>query len=254
MFPAQVLLMRTPSVAVATDPNFSSVKLLLGFDGPNGSTTITDESGAAQGTATITGATNGAAIETANPKFGTGSLRLDGASDQIKFNDSADWTLGASDWTIEGWFLFDAAEIESNQGLITHYNTTSNQRGWIFDYQGGLATNVLRFAASSTVQAGASASNIVTGNWTPTADTWYHLVAERSGSTWRLYVDGTMLAKATSSITIFDSSASLVIGDTVNTGTEDMKGNVDEVRITIGVARYNSDAGYTVPTAAFPRS
>ncbi len=31
-------------------------------------------------------------------------------------------------------------------------------------------------------------------------------------------------------------------------------GWLDELRITKGVARYASDGGFTVPTAAFPRS
>jgi hypothetical protein len=32
-----------------------------------------------------------------------------------------------------------------------------------------------------------------------------------------------------------------------------MKGWVDEVRITKGIARYQTDAGFTPPTRAFPR-
>ena len=33
-----------------------------------------------------------------------------------------------------------------------------------------------------------------------------------------------------------------------------LTGWIDELRITKGVARYDSDSGFTVPTAAFPRS
>jgi hypothetical protein len=231
----------------ATDPHFASTKLLLSCDGANGSTTFTDESAAARGAATVT---NQAQVSTALAKYGTGSLRLDGVGDDIKYADHADWTLSTSDFTIECWASFDTTWIESNAVLFSHYNTTSNQRGWIFDYRGGEATNNLRFAASSN---GTSAAVIVSGNWTPTADTFYHLVAERSGTTFRLYIDGTMLAKATNAIDIFNSTASLIIGETANSA-DPMKGNIDEPRITLGVARYNSDSGYTLPTAPFPRS
>lgn len=36
-------------------------------------------------------------------KFGSGSLRLDGTTDDIKYADHADWTLGTGDFTIEAW-------------------------------------------------------------------------------------------------------------------------------------------------------
>jgi hypothetical protein len=233
--------------APATDPSFSSVKLLLSGDGTNGSTTFTDESSAARGNATSTGL---GTVDTSLKKFGTGSIRFSGSTGSVQFADHADWTLGAGDFTIEMWASFDTTWIESTSSLISHYSTTSNQRGWDCQYRGGDATNNLSFVASST---GTSASFIVQGNWTPTADTFYHVVFERSGTTFRIYVGGTMLAKATNSLTIFDSTSALNLGN-AGSGGEALKGNLDEVRVTIGVARYNSDGGYTVPTAAFPRS
>jgi hypothetical protein len=230
------------------DADFSSTVLLLGMNGTLGSTTFTDESAAARGTATVVG---DAHVSTALKKFGTGSLRTDGAgNDAIKFLDHADFTLAALDFTMEGWFSWDPSWIDNTSALVSHYSTTSNQRGWIFQYDGSGATNILTFVASST---GSSASVIVSGNWTPTGNTFYHLVAERSGNTFRLYVDGTMLAKATNSLTIFDSASSCIISGTAN-GLNLFQGNTDELRFTLGVARYDSDSGYTVPTSAFPRS
>lgn len=37
-------------------------------------------------------------------------------------------------------------------------------------------------------------------------------------------------------------------------GVADFSGNMKELRITKGVARVANDAGYTVPTAPYPRS
>jgi hypothetical protein len=41
---------------------------------------------------------------------------------------------------------------------------------------------------------------------------------------------------------------------TLDIGSATFGGWIDELRITKGVARYASDGGFTVPTAAFPRS
>jgi hypothetical protein len=96
--------------------------------------------------------------------------------------------------------------------------------------------------------------------WTPTIQTWYYLCVERFGTTFRMYVgtaggSTTMLGKVTNSISIFDATANINVGGEQTTGnTNAMFGNIDELRLTVGVARYNTDAGFLVPTAAFPRS
>jgi hypothetical protein len=235
--------------APATDPSFSSTVLLLSGDGTAGSTTFTDESFAARGAAFTS--TSFAVVDTSIKKFGTGSIRLSGASGSLSYADHADWTLGANPFTIDIWASFDSTAIESTNALISHYSTTSNQRGWNFLYDGALATNSLIFVGSST---GSSASNIVAGNWTPpAADTPNLLTIERNASNvFRLYVDGVMLAKATNSLTLFNSTSTLNIGN-VASGGQAMKGNQDEIRVTLA-ARYNNDAGFSVPSAAFPRS
>ena len=64
--------------AIACDPYFANTVLLMGYEGADASTGapgMTDESPAAHGTATVTGA---AQIDTAQFKFGTSSLLLAG--------------------------------------------------------------------------------------------------------------------------------------------------------------------------------
>jgi hypothetical protein len=78
---------------------------------------------------------------------------------------------------------------------------------------------------------------------------------DRSGSTLRLYADGASLGSGTASGAFFDSTAGVRIGALFTTGnTNFFKGWIDELRVTKGLAVYASDTGYTVPTAAFPRS
>lgn len=53
---------------------------------------------------------------------------------------------------------------------------------------------------------------------------------------------------------MFDSTAVLAIGMRSTNTSTGFNGHLKELRITKGVARYNNDAGFTAPTAAFPRS
>lgn len=88
-----------------------------------------------------------------------------------------------------------------------------------------------------------------------TTGVWYHVAADKDATgKIRLYVDGVMLGSATpANSAIFNSTAGLGIGAQGANGNVDMAGWLDEVRITKGVARYASDSGFTVPTAAYPR-
>ena len=51
--------------------------------------------------------------------------------------------------------------------------------------------------------------------------------------------------------TFFASTATMTIGDNGDSSSPYF-GQIDEVRITKGVARYASDSGYTVATEPFP--
>lgn len=231
------------------DPDYASTVLLLSCDGSSGSTTFTDESFVARGNGTANGNTN---VSTANPKFGSGGMRLDGIGDFLSFADSADWNFGSGAFTLEGWFRIDADSVETGIHTFISQWTTPSNRALSLSYNGGAATNVINFSVSNN---GTGTTFTLSANWTPTGDQYYHIAVDRSGNVWRLYIDGTMVASTTSATTMFDSATTLRIGARDSAGLTDfLKGYVDEIRITKGVARYASDGGFTVPTAAYPRS
>jgi hypothetical protein len=80
----------------------------------------------------------------------------------------------------------------------------------------------------------------------PAANTWTHIAFTRSGTTTRIYVDGTSVANA--SLSTSYAAANLFVG---NDSGFYFVGAMDDVRITNGYARYTG-ASFTVPTAAFP--
>ena len=223
----------------AADPYFGSVVYLSGYEGADTSTTTIDE---AKGK-TVTSVGN-AQIDTAQKKFGASSLLLDGTGDYVTLADHADWDLGTDPFTIEGWFRFSSLPSPLNVVLLGQWSVSAPE-GWILWLLGGQM--FLRTSGNTdTTQY----------FFTPTVNTWYHIAIDREApNIIRLYVDGVMRAKTTGiTYNLSGSVGALSIGSLLPSYSGfDFPGWVDEVRITKGVARYASDAGYTVPTAAFPR-
>ncbi|WP_198028752.1 LamG domain-containing protein [Mesorhizobium sp. WSM3626] len=226
----------TLTKAAVSDPNFATRKLLLGFEGVDAATATSDESGAAHGSATFAG---NAQLDTAQSKFGGSSLLLDGNGDYITFPDSADWFFGTGQFTVEGFFRFAAAP--TNALLVGQWSG-----GWAFWFNAGK----LSFRTFSTTDSGLY-------TWSPTLNTWYHIAVDRDASNvLRIYVDGVMQVKTTGyTVSIPNAAAVLALGSLRPGGftTFDMNGWIDEVRIS-NIATYGSDAGFTLPTSAFPRS
>ncbi|RUT88128.1 MULTISPECIES: DUF2460 domain-containing protein [unclassified Mesorhizobium] len=224
----------------AADPHFISVVLLCGFNGADGSTSTTDEA-----TAKAITFNGNAQLDTAQKKFGTASLLLDGTGDRLELVDSSDWQLGStnsSPWTVEAWVRWNVLDA-NNRGIIGQ----NAAAGWFFT--GSSTIGELAFGSSNF-------STITTSGASMTTGVWYHLAADHDSSgKIRLYVDGLMLGSATPANSAIANVASpLAIGAQGGSGQVDMNGWLDEVRITKGVARYASDSGFAVPTTAFPRS
>lgn len=221
------------------DPYWSSVKLLLGFEGADASTTVTDESSAAHGTASVFG---NAQIDTAQFQFGTSSALFDGSGDGFTFANNADYNFGTGAFTVECWIR--TTTVGGTRFILGKWGNAV--LGWIL-YQSGSA---LSFNVSTT-----GTDNIVQlSGGTLTTNTWTAVCVDYDGSKYRLYKDGAMVGSSTTARNIFAASVPLAVGMNSENSSFYFSGWIDEVRITKGVARYASDSGYTVATVAFPRS
>ncbi len=222
-----------PTAAYVAGSEDVNTKLLCHFDGVDGATATNDDSTAAHGAATFAGT---AQLDTAQFKYGSASLLLDGNSDYITFPDHADWTLGNGNFTIEMFVRFNGAPASST--WISHYNSNGvNQRGWIFNFD---TTNGLQFSYSTDGASGTFVTK--TAAWSPSADTWYHVVAQRRGTALNFFVDGVNVGyNDIGTASFFNSTTTLMIG--ALTGSSGVAGFfngwIDEVRIS-SVARFNS--------------
>jgi hypothetical protein len=221
------------------DPLWSSVKLLLGFEGADGATSgpaFVDESPVARGAATLFGT---AQIDTAQAKYGGSSLLVDGNSDGIWFADSADWAFGTSPYCVECWVRPNA--FAAAQYLIVQWENSGGQ-GWAL----WLATGVVYWSALTTnvgFQSIFDPAAMSTGQW-------YHIAADFDGTTTRLFKDGVLVASTTATWNFPDVATRLSIGTDNDASESWVNGWVDEVRIT-KASRYT--ANFTPPDAPFPR-
>ena len=220
----------------STDVSYSSdygalvddTELLLKFEDAN----IVDISGQ-NNLVTV----NGSTISTSAQKYGTGSLFFDGSNDRIDIPHSPVLDFIEANFTIEFWLSLNPGTGD-NDGIISKGNSGS---GWQIIWND---TNELLFIRTSQT---ASSALLNSGNGTVSRDnTWHHVAVTRSGSTVRMFLDGTLVDSATESVDM-DTTEPLRIA--TNRGESNFfEGYLDDLRITKGVARYTSN--FTPPTQA----
>lgn len=238
--------------SVRTDPLWSDVTVLASFDGVDGATAPTNLA-TPGGTFSATG---NAQLDTAQKRFGTASALFDGTGDYFSLADSTSPAFGSGEFCVEAWVRFNTlATTEDGNCIAAQYIQGTNQRSWAFIRNTVNGKSELDFIYSTT---GSDAARVV-GDWTPTVGVWYFVVAERTGTTLRLWagpVGGTMslINSGTVSATFFASSAGLDVGfmNTLSGSRRYMNGWIDELRITKGASRYG--ASVVQPLLPFPTS
>lgn len=218
-----------------TDPDFDDVVALLHFDGEDESTTFTDVTGK-----TWTAAGD-AQLDTAQKKFGTASLSLDGTGDYISAESAADFGFGDGDYTLECWARASNVTTRVNGLLDTR---TAANTGVQFFFGGGQFT-----VPASRIGCSSNTGILATGG-TVSANTWHHVAIAREGTTIRGFVDGALAFSVTDSRTYAAASTCFVGADYAGTAAQRFGGHIDDVRITKGLARYTE--AFTPPAAPFP--
>lgn len=140
-------------------------------------------------------------------------------------------SLGTGDFTIEGW---------------VYHLDSSTYSGYYYGGNNGLTfrrtnTNTLELAHDSV-------ASIVVSTATIPSNQWVFVTGTRSGSTVRIFINGTVAGTATYGTSIVGTSAA-TIGSIINIAGYYMNGYIDELRFTRGHARYTST--FTPPTEAF---
>jgi hypothetical protein len=209
-----------------SDGYFSSVSLLLHFDGSNGSTTFTDSSVNANTVTTF----GDASLSTARKRFGTASGSFDGSGDYLTCPTTPGglFDFGSGDFTVEASiYTTTVSGIQQVAGVWPSDYTAS----WRFLVVGDSIQFIGWVGYSVTI----SSSSCITTN------TWLDIAAKKVGSTLTLYCNGTQVGSGSFSATNSNASGAVLdIGrqqDGAGGSTWFFNGNIDELRVTKGVGR-----------------
>lgn len=221
------------------DPYWLYVKALMHFDGVHGSTKIVDERH-------VTVAPGYGFLSKLKTKFGQTALRCQGVG------AGTSHTLGVVnqgptyDMCLEFW-MYTEETTNANPLAVSLYNT-SGYHGYGVAVDGSTAPGKLAVfysGFSTSAHLFASASDVVYNQWC-------HVAVTRTGSTFRLFINGVLDAQASDSSAIATSLFMQCGSAYSGAASTAFLGYLADVRFTYGVSRYT--ANFTPPAAAFPHS
>jgi len=181
-------------------------------------------------------------VSTAQYKYGSGSIDLSSSTNDSYLITATNRFIefGTSDFTIEGWIYPTSTTTSSYcDGNATLFDTDASVGIGTTDWWVLHQLNAgFSFATNGAVIA-LSSSGL-------TANQWAHFAVTRSGSTVRIFTNGSVSNTATYSTTV-GGNRRLYIGKQPGQNRF-FKGYLDDLRITKGYARYT--ANFTPPTSA----
>lgn len=236
---AKAVSAKIPSADAAADANFANVSLLLHGDGVQGSTTFSDSSPTPK-TPTLNGSVN---VTTIRSKFGGASINFAGG--RLVYNADNSFILGASDATVEGW-VYITANPATSYRMVAHQNGSSTNANYAYTVDINAAGKISANMFVNTTTFNALSLSSVTLN------AWNHFAFVKSGNFIFVFLNGARgnPTLITGTVNVL-ATPQLIIGADRD-GSIPLSGQLDDLRITKGTARYLTN--FTVPTAAYPNS
>jgi hypothetical protein len=219
---------------MATDPYTSS---LLHFNGNDGEDTFTDE------TSKVWSHVGSAHTGTLDPKFGSASGHFTGDGG-LNTLTHADFVFGNGDFTIDFWVKCSTAT--GNMCFVLKALNGYNYAPWsVFKLAGALA---LTFYSASGTSSWDICNGVTIG--TLTSGVWAHVAIVRNGTNIVCYLNGVV-----GSTTAVATKTVLNNANAVHVGTDGTyyhsTSQIDELRISKGVARWTADFSASLPDAEY---
>jgi len=180
-----------------------------------------------------------AQISTSVAKYGTGSMSFDGSSSVVSPYEQS-LTIGTGNFTIECW-----AYCTNSSTYNGVFQMSSTAGGLNAGTSNTLAIDFKPSNAGFEFYANGSSNQV---SFTTVNNTWYHLAISRVGTTTLFFVNGNLVSTITGDSTNY-TTPYICIGGIYN-GSYYFHGNIDDLRITNGYARYWFN--FQPPAAAFP--
>lgn len=222
----------------------SPAVLLLHCNGPDGSQTFVDSSGANRG---VTAAGN-AQINAGVKKFGNGAVRFNGSGDYLKAAGCPAFDFGTGDFTIDGWV--NPAVAPSIMRLVGGgADSDGANKMWFFGFGNGWGNGFkMNFGYYNGGNNGYKYTERYDGSpITVTAGTWNHWALVRSGSHILCFWNGikNLDWDMGKDVAINTGPSGLIIGARYHQNGGDaieyVNGFMDEIRVSKGAAKWKSD-------------
>ena len=172
---------------------------------------------------------------TTQTKFLSSSIKVDGTGDYIIVNPKDGFDFGTGDFTIETW-VYTTSRADYN--VLFDSRASAVAANLIF---GLTSTNGYPYYYTGTEYSAGSGSAVALNTWT-------HVALCRSGTTMKIFKDGTEVLSRTDSSSLDGTSTTGVYIGSAVTGIGETFGYLSDFRITKGLARYTSN--FTAPTSA----
>lgn len=220
-----------------SDPNFSSVSLLLPGNGTNGAQNNTFLDGSANNfTITRNGNTTQGSFSPFPPASGSawsaaangGSGYFDGSGDYLSAPSNAAFAL-PGDFTFEAW-IYPTSWAATFVPVFTVFLSAT---GGFWVGKNG----------SNFVLRAASVADQLTTTTFPTLNTWTHLAVVRNGTTATIYYNGVSIVSGTVTYSFGQEQANIAS----DTSGNNFPGYISNLRLVKGTAVYT--AAFTPPTA-----
>ena len=218
------------NTSVVSDPYYDKVSLLLPMTGSNNSTIIVDDS---KHNHSI-GLVGNVKIVSSESWFGNGSAVFDGTSDNLVIQNNPVFDLTNQDWTIEAWIRPTGNWSKYNNIITKRGNGGDEGTGCDFQLYLGINNGVLGFYNDIV--------SIKESSAIPLVNIWNHVAAVRNGRIITLYLNGISVLSF-SGDTLYTTNRKVYVGGwpASNGGNDYFYGNMNDVRVTKGVARYTSN-------------
>ncbi|HLP78586.1 MAG TPA: LamG domain-containing protein [Candidatus Paceibacterota bacterium] len=211
---------------VAIMPDYT--RLLLHSDGANGATSFPDAAGGR-----LVAVMGDAQVSTVQSRFGGGAAYFDGSGDYLETATSPDFEPGDQAFTLDFWlypldngdssYLIGKSTPDAGQGYDVRYRNNTivlvGVNGW--------AENIVSDASVS-------------------ANSWHHVAVSSTTNTVYLFIDGSQKGTCPRA-NVPGQDIPLRIGRTAAYGGAAFHGYMDEIRFSLGLARWTNS--FVAPTA-----